>query len=130
MKWDGKFKCINLQTAKDKNNISQLVEYAWTVISAIFWFFLSRLTTKIDDLEKGKASGDDLVGVRKGLGELDRRVDAIDHSTQLRLVPREEVKADVTLLHQRCNDFSERLCQKEDRIKTIRVSDGESKKGK
>jgi hypothetical protein len=120
--------------------MEKLVEYAWTIISAIFWFFLSRLTSKIDDLEKGKASSDDLngvrknlgdemVGVRQGLRELDRRVDDLDHATQLRLVPRNEVKADVTLLHQRCNDLSERLCQKEDRIKTIRVSDNE-KKGK
>jgi|TARA_R110002167_G_scaffold64147_1_gene181182 hypothetical protein len=109
--------------------MEKIVEYGWAFISAVFWFFLQRLTAKLDDLEKSKASGDDLSGIRKGLGALDRRVDAIDHSTQLRLVPRDEVKSDVTLLHQRCNDLSERLCQKEDRIKTIRVTENE-KKGK
>jgi len=107
--------------------MEKIVEYGWAFISAVFWFFLQRLTAKLDDLEKSKASGDDLSGIRKGLAALDRRVDAIDHSTQLRLVPRDEVKSDVTLLHQRCNDLSERLCQKEDRIKTIRVTENEKK---
>ena len=107
--------------------MDHIAEFGIPFISAIFWFFLQRLTTKLDDLEKSKASGDDLAGIRKGLGELDRRVDAIDHSTQLRLVPRNEIKGDVTLLHQRCNDLSERLCQKEDRIKTIRVNEKEKK---
>lgn len=88
---------------------------------------VNRLTAKIDELEKGKASGDELSNIRKGLSELDRRLDAIDHSTQLRLVPRSEYKSDIGLLHQRCNDLSERLCQKEDRIKTIRVNDKEKK---
>jgi hypothetical protein len=107
--------------------MDNIAEFGLPFISAIFWFFLQRLTSKLDELEKGKASGDDLAGLRKGLGELDRRLDAIDHSTQLRLVPRDEVKSDVTLLHQRCNDLSERLCQKEDRIKTIRVNEKEKK---
>ena len=88
---------------------------------------VNRLSSKLDELEKGKASVDDLASIRKGLGELDRRVDTIDHSTQLRLVPRNEIKGDFILLHQRCNDLSERLCQKEDRIKTIRVNDKEKK---
>jgi hypothetical protein len=109
--------------------VEKILENLWGVFVGLGWWMLNRLTSKIDELEKGKASGDDVAGVRKGLGELDKRVDAIDHSTQLRLVPRDEVKSDVTLLHQRCNDLSERLCQKEDRIKTIRVSDNE-KKGK
>ena len=107
--------------------MDHIAEFGIPFISAIFWFFLQRLTTKLDDLEKSKASGDDLAGIRKGLGELDRRVDAIDHSTQLRLVPRNEIKGDFILLHQRCNDLSERLCQKEDRIKTIRINEKEKK---
>tara|TARA_B110000438_G_scaffold31065_1_gene30602 strand:- start:31970 stop:32332 length:363 start_codon:yes stop_codon:yes gene_type:complete len=117
-----------------------ILDKIWGVFVALFWWMLNRLTSKIDELEKGKASGNDLNGIRKnlsddmtgvkqGLRELDRRVDEIDHATQLRLVPRDEIKGDVTLLHQRCNDLSERLCQKEDRIKTIRVTENE-KKGK
>ena len=118
--------------------MEKLAEYAWTVISAIFWFFLSRLTSKIDDLEKGRASSDELnevrknlndeiVSARQGLRELDRRVDDIDHATQLRLVPREEYKADISALHNRCNILSD---TKEDKIKTIRVSGNDQKKGK
>jgi len=99
----------------------------WVLFIAIGSWMVNRLTAKIDDLEKGKASGDDLNGVRKGLSELDKRLDAIDHSTQLRLVPRSEYKSDIGLLHQRCNDLSERLCQKEDRIKTIRVNENKEK---
>ena len=110
--------------------MSQIIEYGWAFISAVFWFFLQRLTGKLDELEKNKANAQDLAGVRTGLQDLDRRVDAIDHSTQLRLVPREELKRDITLLHQRCNDLSEKLCEKEDRIKTIRVSERNEKKGK
>ena len=110
--------------------MSQIIEYGWAFISAVFWFFLQRLTGKLDELEKSKANGQDLADVRAGLQGLDRRVDDLDHATQLRLVPRDEVKSDVTLLHQRCNELSERLCQKEDRIKTIRVSEHENKKGK
>lgn len=117
-----------------------VLDKIWGVFVGLGWWMLQRLTSKIDGLEKDKASGDELNGVRKnvgddmngvkqGLRELDRRVDELDHATQLRLVPRDEIKGDVTLLHQRCNDLSERLCQKEDRIKTIRVSDNE-KKGK
>jgi hypothetical protein len=107
--------------------MDNIAEFGIPFISAIFWFFLQRLTSKLDDLEKSKASGDDLAGLRKGLGELDRRLDAIDHSTQLRLVPRSEYKSDISLLHQRLNEVSERLCGKEDRIKTIRVNEKEKK---
>tara|TARA_R110000787_G_scaffold12622_2_gene40587 strand:- start:2807 stop:3148 length:342 start_codon:yes stop_codon:yes gene_type:complete len=103
--------------------MDHIAEFGLPFISAVFWFFLQRLTSKLDDLEKGKASGDDLSGVRKGLNDLDKRLDAIDHSTQLRLVPRSEYKSDISLLHQRLNDVSERLCEKEDRIKTIRVNE-------
>ena len=99
----------------------------WVLFIAIGSWMVNRLTAKIDELEKGKASGDELSNIRKGLSELDRRLDAIDHSTQLRLVPRPEYKSDIGLLHQRCNDLSERLCQKEDRIKTIRVNEKEKK---
>jgi septation ring formation regulator EzrA len=106
------------------------LQNAWSIFVGLFWWALNRITAKIDDLEKGKASSDDLSGVRHGLSELDKRVDDIDHATQLRLVPRSEYKQDVTSLHVRISDVAEKLCSKEDRIKTIRVSDNENKKGK
>jgi len=110
------------------------------LLSGIFWFFLSRLTGKMDDLEKGKASSDDLNSVRQnlndeivstkqGLRELDRRVDDIDHATQLRLVPRDEYKADISALHSRCNILSD---TKEDKVQDIRIVENadDKKKGK
>jgi hypothetical protein len=106
--------------------MDQVIEFGWAFISAIFWFFLSRLTNKIDELEKGKATQADLQDLRQSLIDLDKRADAIDHSMQLRLVPRNEYKEDIKLLHQRMNaaveNFSTQLCEKEDRIKTIRVT--------
>jgi len=106
--------------------MNQIIEFGWAFISAIFWFFLSRLTNKIDELEKGKASQADLQDLRQSLIELDKRADAIDHNMQMRLVPRSEYKSDVKLLHERVSaaieNFGERLCEKEDRIKTIRVT--------
>jgi len=107
--------------------MEKILENLWVLFIGIGSWMVNRLSSKLDELEKGKASVDDLASIRKGLGELDRRVDTIDHSTQLRLVPRNEIKGDFILLHQRCNDLSERLCQKEDRIKTIRVNDKEKK---
>ena len=116
------------------------MEYGWALLSGIFWFFLSRLTGKLDDLEKTKASsddlngirkniGDDMTGVKQGLRELDRRVDEIDHATQLRLVPRSEYKSDISALHSRCNILSD---TKEDKVQDIRIVDStdEKKKGK
>jgi chromosome segregation ATPase len=101
---------------------------------------LNRLTAKIDDLEKGRASSDDLNSVRQnlndeivsakqGLRELDRRVDDIDHATQLRLVPRDEYKADISALHSRCNILSD---TKEDKVQDIRIVENadDKKKGK
>ncbi len=117
---------------------SKILEAGWAIFVGLGWWMLNRLTAKIDSLEHGKASSDELNGVRKtlndeivlakqGLRELDRRVDDIDHATQLRLVPRDEYKADISALHNRCNILSD---TKEDKIKTIRVSDNEQKKGK
>lgn len=107
--------------------MEKLLEYGWAFISGIFWFFLSRLTSKIDDLEKGKASQGEVSNLRQSLTELDKRADGIDHSMQLRLVPRSEYKEDVKLLHLRLNVVSEKLGEKEDRIKSIRVTTEDKK---
>tara|TARA_R110002167_G_scaffold122416_3_gene300907 strand:- start:1033 stop:1374 length:342 start_codon:yes stop_codon:yes gene_type:complete len=103
--------------------MEKILENIWVLFIGIGSWAANRLAQKIDALEKDKASGDDINGIRKGVADLDRRVDSIDHSTQLRLVPRSEYKSDIGLLHTRLNDLSERLCEKEDRIKTIRVNE-------
>ena len=119
----------------------KILEHLWVLFIALGSWVSTRLIGKIDDLEKSRASSDDLNGVRKsfgedlqgvkhGLSELDKRVDDIDHATQLRLVPRSEYKSDIRLLFLKISDVAEKLCSKEDRIKTIRVTENETKKGK
>ena len=117
-----------------------VLDKIWGVFVGLGWWMLNRLTTKIDSLEKDKATqgdvngirkniNDDLIGVKQGLRELDRRVDEIDHATQLRLVPRSEYKSDISALHSRCNILSD---TKEDKVQDIRIVDSndEKKKGK
>ena len=116
-----------------------VLDKIWGVFVGLGWWMLQRLTSKIDGLEKDKASGDELNGVRKNIGEdmtgvkqglreLDKRVDEIDHATQLRLVPRSEYKSDISALHSRCNILSD---TKEDKVQDIRIVDnGEDSKKK
>ena len=92
-------------------------------IGVLSWV-AQRLTAKIDSLESNKADNDALNQQRSDLKDLDKRVDAIDHSTQLKLVPRNEIKGDLINLHARINELER---QKSDRIKTIRI---EKDKGK
>ena len=92
-------------------------------IGILSWVAQS-LTAKIDSLESNKADNDALNQQRSDLKDLDKRVDAIDHSTQLKLVPRNEIKGDLINLHARINELER---QKSDRIKTIRI---EKEKGK
>ncbi len=109
----------------------KILEHLWVLFIGIGSWISTRLIGKIDDLEKSKASTDDIASVKSGLKELDKRVDDIDHATQLRLVPRSEYKQDITSLHIRVSEVAEKLCSKEDRIKTIRVTENnETKKGK
>ena len=49
----------------------------------------------------------------------------VDHATQLRLVPRSEYKSDFRLAFQKIAELSEKICEKEDRIRTIRVTGDE-----
>jgi len=109
----------------------KILEHLWVLFIAVGGWMANKLLEKIQDLDKGKAAADDLDHLRKSLGELDRRVGHIDHSIQLRLVPRLEIKEDLKLIHARINDVSEKLCEvdknKEDRVKTIRLNKGGNK---
>ena len=113
----------------------KILEHLWVLFIGIGSWVSTRLIGKIDELDKTKASSDDISSVRHGLSDLDKRVDDIDHATQLRLVPRSEYKSDVRLLFAKISEVSEKICEvdakKEDRIKTIRLKDNnENKKGK
>ena len=103
----------------------KILEHLWILFIGVGGWCVNQLMSKISDLDKGKASADDVSDVKRAISNLDRRVDDIDHATQLRLVPREEYKSDITSLHIRVSEVAEKLCEKEDRIKTIRVRNDE-----
>ena len=113
----------------------KILEHLWVLFIGIGSWVSTRLIGKIDELDKTKASSDDISSVRSGLSDLDKRVDDIDHATQLRLVPRSEYKSDIRLLFAKISEVAEKLCEidakKEDRIKTIRLKENNvNKKGK
>ena len=90
--------------------MEKLLENAWSLFVAIGWFFINRLTAKLDD----KADSSDLADQRNAIRDLDKRVDELNHTS----VGRAEFKADIGMLHVRANELEK---AKEDKIKTIRI---------
>ena len=90
--------------------MERLLENAWSLFVAIGWFFINRLTAKLDD----KADSSDLADQRNAIRELDKRVDELNHTS----VGRAEFKADIGMLHVRANELEK---AKQDKIKTIRI---------
>lgn len=107
--------------------MEKILENLWGVFVGLGWWMLNRLTSKIDNLESSKAEQSAVAEQQKEIKCLDKRVDEIDHATQLRLVPRDEYKYDISALHTRVNILSEQLGRKQDTVKTIRI---EKEKGK
>ena len=95
-----------------------ILHNAWSLFVAIGWFFLNRITAKVDALEKEKEESSAVSRNVSLIHETDRRVDKIQHST----VPREEYKFDVYKLHTRINELEK---SKEDKINAIRIVDEE-----
>tara|TARA_Y100001951_G_scaffold7118_1_gene4540 strand:+ start:153 stop:467 length:315 start_codon:yes stop_codon:yes gene_type:complete len=104
--------------------MSKIFDNLWILAIGVLSWVAQRLTAKIDSLESNKADNDALNQQRSDLKDLDKRVDAIDHSTQLKLVPRNEIKGDLINLHSRINELER---QKSDRIKTIRIDKDKGK---
>jgi|TARA_R110000787_G_scaffold274699_1_gene382762 hypothetical protein len=107
--------------------MEKILESAWALFVAIGWFFINRITAKVDALEKEKADGS-TVGRHAGLiHEVDRRIDELQYTT----VPRQEYKSDIGALHMRANELEK---SKEDKVTDIRIVSGEdsntAKKGK
>ena len=101
--------------------MEKILESAWALFVAIGWFFINRITAKVDALEKGKADGAALGQQGNLIHELDRRVDELGHTS----ISRVEFKGDVIALHTRLNEHEQR---KADRIQQIKIVD--EKKGK
>ena len=107
--------------------MEKILENLWGVFVGLGWWMLNRLTSKIDNLESSKAEQSAVAEQQKEIKCLDKRVDEIDHATQLRLVPRDEYKYDISALHTRVNILSEQLGRKQDTIKTIRIDKDKGK---
>jgi hypothetical protein len=61
--------------------MEKILEGAWAVFVGIGWFFINRITAKVDALEKDKADGS-TVGRHAGLiHEVDRRIDELQYTT-------------------------------------------------
>ncbi|HIG58732.1 MAG TPA: hypothetical protein EYQ21_04980 [Flavobacteriales bacterium] len=104
--------------------MEKILENLWVLFIAIGSWMVTRLTAKIDTLEKDKADNSSVNRNSGLIHETDKRLDEIQHTT----VPRNEYKSDVAGLHERIN-FLER--SKEDKVQDIRIVDSnEKKKGK
>tara|TARA_B100000029_G_scaffold510212_1_gene601177 strand:- start:1182 stop:1502 length:321 start_codon:yes stop_codon:yes gene_type:complete len=99
-----------------------ILHNAWSLFVAIGWFFLNRITAKVDALEKEKA---DVSAVKANSGlihEGDKRIDNIQHTS----VPRSEYKYDIASLHNRLNEMEK---SKEDKIQAIRLIENRKETG-
>jgi|TARA_R110000744_G_scaffold47216_1_gene104032 hypothetical protein len=104
--------------------VEKILENLWVLFIGIGSWLVTRLTAKIDTLEKDKADNSSVNRNSGLIHETDKRIDEIQHTT----VPRHEYKSDVAGLHERIN-FLER--SKEDKVQDIRIVDSnEKKKGK
>ena len=107
--------------------MDKVLEGAWALFVAIGWFFINRITAKVDALEKDKADNSALGRHSELIHETDRRIDELQHTT----VPRQEYKSDIGMLHQRANELEK---SKEDKVTDIRIVGGDesnsAKKGK
>jgi hypothetical protein len=105
--------------------MEKILENLWVLFMGIMSWILTRVFSKIDDLEKEKSDGkttrEEILANSNRTHEVDRRVDEIQHTT----IPRQEHKTDVASLvekiavcHERINDLERR---KADKIKNIRT---------
>ena len=107
--------------------MEKILESAWALFVAIGWFFINRITSKVDALEKEKADNSAVGRHSELIHETDRRIDELQHTT----VPRQEYKSDIGALHMRANELEK---SKEDKVTDIRIVGGDesnaAKKGK
>ena len=104
--------------------MEKILENLWVLFIAIGSWMVTRLTAKIDNLEKDKADNSSVSKNSGLIDETDKRIDEIQYTT----VPRHEYKSDIAGLHERVNSLER---QKEDKVQDIRIVDSdEKKKGK
>ena len=94
--------------------MEKILESAWALFVAIGWFFINRITTKVDALEKEKADNSAVHKHSNLIHETDRRIDELQHTT----VPRQEYKTDIASLHTRANELER---SKEDKVTDVRI---------
>jgi|TARA_R110000796_G_C14473256_1_gene425796 hypothetical protein len=100
--------------------MDSFLNLAWTPFLAIFAWVVNRVITRLDALEHGKAENDAIHKITREYYDLEKRLDEINY----KIVERKEIKADISLLHNRCNELAN---IKEDKIKDIRLVNSEIK---
>ena len=101
--------------------MENLIHDAWILFVGIGSWFVNRLSSKLDDLDKDKADSDAVKIHAKRLHEMDRRVDQLGSTS----INRDEFKSDITLAHNRINDLEQRKAERIHRV-DIKMKDGEN----
>mgnify|MGYP003654349339 CR=1 FL=1 len=100
-----------------------ILHEAWVLFVGIGSWFVNRLSSKLDDLDKNKADADQIQEAikihAKRLHEMDRRVDKLGSTS----INRDEFKSDITLAHNRINDLEQRKAERIHRV-DIKMKDG------
>ena len=78
------------------------------------------MITRLDALEHGKADNDSIHKITRDYYDMEKRLDEINY----KIVERREIKGDIGVLHNRCNELAN---IKEDKIKDIRLVDSAHK---
>jgi len=101
--------------------VENLIHDAWILFVGIGSWFVNRLSSKLDDLDKDKADSDAVKIHAKRLHEIDRRLDQLGATS----ISRDEFKSDITLAHNRINDLEQRKAERIHRV-DIKMKDGEN----
>jgi len=94
--------------------IDSFLNLAWTPFLAVFAWIVNRVITRLDSLEHGKADNEAIHKITREYYDMEKRLDEINY----KIVERKEIKSDIGLLHNRCNELAN---IKEDKIKDIRL---------
>ena len=105
----------NLHEERKKWKMENIwLDKLWVLLAAVFSWIANRLTGKIDDLEKNKATNSSLGRVADHARALDKKIDELSHTA----LPRVEVQQAHEKIHERLNSMER---NKSDRIKNVRV---------
>jgi len=102
-------------------SLSSFMEYIWTPVLALFWYFINRLQGKIDEIEKNRATNSNLGRISDYARELEKRIEVLSNTALSRV----EIQRANEKLHERLNEVVTEIGRlernKADRIKLVSV---------